>query len=132
MKETFTYREIQEALPAAQGLGQLNVPQKTAYRLSRIIEKLKSAGKDIGKAQLELYKQYGHEKTPGKGDWNIPEDKIAEFIPVMDKLMDENTIEIEYNPVACNMFTALPAASIVAMGKFMIETELIIEPTNIR
>lgn len=130
MKETFTYREIQEALPAAQGLGQLNAPQKTAYRLARIIEKLKSAGKEVGKAQLELYKKYGHEKTPGKGDWNIADDKLVEFIPVMDKLMDESTVEIEYMPVACNMFTAMPASTIVAMGRLMIEQELIIEPTK--
>jgi hypothetical protein len=126
MKESFTYREIQEALPAAQQLGALNAPQKTAYRLARIIEKLKIAGKEIGKAQLELYKIYGHEKTPGKGDWNIPEDKLMEFIPVMDSLMDMHTIEIDFMPVACNMFTAMSASNIVAMGRFMVEEEIII------
>ena len=127
MKETFTYREIQDALPAAQQLGALNAPQKTAYRLARLIEKLKSAGKEIGKAQLELYKKHGAEKTPGKGDWNIPDDKLATFIPVMDKLMDDNKIEIDFMPIACNMFTAMPASVIVAMGKLMVEKETIIE-----
>lgn len=124
MKETFTYKEIQEAQNAAIQLGQIRVNQKTAYRLARIIDKLKIVGKDIGKQELELYKKYGKEKTPGKGDWTVPDAEFESFMPVLNEFMD-NTVEVEFMPIACNMFAELPAAAIVGMGKFMIEEELI-------
>lgn len=132
MKESFTYRQIGEANQAAVQLGMMRVGQKTAYKLARIIEKTKSIGKDINKGQLEFYKKYGHEKTQGKNDWTIPEDKQVEFMKEFDEFMDGTTVEIEFMPVACNMFEELPANCILGMGNFMIEEEKIVLPSTLK
>ncbi|CAM5998858.1 unnamed protein product [Sphagnum balticum] len=55
-------------------------------------------------------------------------EKMEEFIKAMDDLMENSTIEIEYMPVACDMFPQLSASAILGMGKFMTESNMIIEP----
>lgn len=125
MQDTFTYQEIEEAINGAIVLGQMAVGQKTAYRLARIMTKLRSIKIGIEKEKIELYKEWGTE-TPGKkGEFKIPDDKMDEFQKAFKEFM-ETTIEVEYMPIACNMFAQLPAAAIVGMGKFMIEEEKII------
>lgn len=125
MQDTFTYREIEEAINGAIVLGQMPVGQKTAYRLARIMTKLRSVKMDIEKSKVELYKQWGTESPGKKGEFKIADDKMEEFNKIFVEFM-EQTIEVEYMPIACNMFAQLPAAAIVGMGKFMIEEEKII------
>ena len=129
MIEKFSYREIQEANQAIGQLGQITVNQKTAYRLSRIMEKVRSAGRQVGKEQLEIYKQLGYKNPAAQGGWAVKPENMEAFIKAMDDLMDNRTVEIEYMPIACDMFAQLPAEAIVGMGRFMIETTVIIEPT---
>ena len=128
MKEKFTYREINDANQAIGQLGQITVGQKTAYRLSRIMEKVRSAGRQVGKDQLEIYKQLGYRNPAAQGGWAVKPENMEAFIKAMDDLMDNKTIEIEYMPVACNMFAQLPAEAILGMGKLMVEEEKIIAP----
>ena len=130
MKDTFTYREINEANQAIAQLGQITVNQKTAYRLSRIMEKVRSAGRQVGKEQLEIYKQLGYKNLAAQGGWAVKPENMEAFIAAMDLLMDGKTVEIEYMPIACDMFAQLPADAIIGMGRFMTETSLIIEPTK--
>ena len=129
MKDTFTYREINEANQAIAQLGQITVNQKTAYRLSRIMDKVRSAGRQVGKEQLEIYKQLGYKNPAAQGGWAVKPENMEAFIKAMDELMDTHTVDIEYTPIACDMFAQLPAEAILGMGRFMIETTVIIEPT---
>lgn len=127
MQDTFTYREIEEAINGAIVLGQMPVQQKTAYRLAKIMNRLRSIKISIEKEKVELYQIHGSE-TPGKkGEFKIPDDKMEEFNKSFFEFM-ERTVEVEYQPIACNMFQNLPAAAIVGMGKFMIEEEKILTP----
>lgn len=127
MQGTFTYREILEANNAAMMLGQMRVGQKTAYRLAKIMNKLRLLSQDIEKEKIEMYKNYGSENPGKKGEFKIPDDKMDEFNKIFEEFLKTN-VEVEYHPVACNMFQELPAAAIVGMGNFMIEEEKIIQP----
>ena len=124
MKETFTYKEILEAVQASNHLTMMPAPPKTAYRLAKLVNKLRSLSKDIDKNRFELYKIWGHEKTPGKGDYAVPEDKMPDFLKELDTFLG-GSIEIEFHPIVCNQFEKLPAEAIIGMGKFMVEQELI-------
>lgn len=125
MKETFTYDEIMKANQAAMQLSIIKVPQKTAYRLSKLLYKLSSLTKDIDKERLALYKKFGTEKNPGQGDYTVGAEQQVKFMEALDLVMGQ-TLEVEFLPIACNMFTELPAQCIFGMGKFMIEEEKIV------
>lgn len=125
MQDTFTYQEIMEAYGAAQQLSMIAIPQKTAYRLSRLLDRLTTCFKQITKEKIELVKKYGVEEKPGSGGYKIPDEKKAEFEKIWETFC-EQTMDIEYMPIACNMFPSLPAACILGMGKFMIEEEKIL------
>ena len=128
MKDTFTYNEVLQAYNSCMQIGMNNVPQKTAYRLSRIMDRLQAASKIIHKEKMDLYKKYGTETQAGKGEYKIPDDKMKDFEKIWETFL-EQTMEIEYpGPIACNCFPALPAAAILGMGKFMVEEEKIIAP----
>jgi hypothetical protein len=125
MTESFTYQEILEAQNAAMQLGMISVPQKTAYRLSRIIDRLRTCTNIITKEKMDLYKKYGTETKEGSGEYKIPDEKLTEFKSIWEMFLEQK-MDIDFMPVAINMFQQLPAAAIVGMGRFMIEEEKII------
>jgi hypothetical protein len=128
MQAIMSYAQILEAYQGAAQLGMIQVQQKTAYRLSRIIDRLQSAVKTINKEKLALYKEHGEETKAGSGEYKIPDAKMEDFKNKVWEPFLEKTLEIEFMPVACNMFPSLPAAAIVAMGPMMIEEETIVTP----
>jgi hypothetical protein len=125
MKDSFTYQEILEAQNAAMQLGMISVPQKTAYRLSRIMDRLRTSTNIITREKMDLYKKYGTETKPGSGEYKIPDEKLTEFKGIWETFLEQK-MDIEYMPIAVNMFQQLPAAAICGMGRFMIEEEKII------
>jgi hypothetical protein len=127
MQDTFTYQEILEAQNAVMQLGMISVPTKTAYRLSRIMERLRVATNSITKEKMDLYKKYGTETKEGSGEFKIPDEKLTEFKGIWETFLEQK-IDIEYMPIAVNMFPQLPAAAILGMGNFMVEEEKIFTP----
>lgn len=124
MIHSFTKKEILEASQAINHLTMQNVPQKTAYRLAKLAQKIRSLAKDIDKDRLKLYKVWGKEKTQGKGDFSVAEEKMPEFLTELDKMLGV-TVEVDFHPVACNQFKEIQAEAILGMGAFMVEEELI-------
>lgn len=111
-------------------LGNADLPVKMAYRIGRLLDSARSAGKALQKERERLFDEMGvFVKDPDGNDTTertIPEEKHKEFSETLEDFMAGTMMDIWYEPVklseleACNV--RLSAADMIAIAPF-IDTE---------
>lgn len=122
MNEAITLQEVFNAVPVAQKISNMQLPVKTAYRLSKLLKKIHAEYKAIEERRMSLFKKFGTE-NPDKS-YTVPKEKSDEFHKEMDTLL-EGPSDIQFQPVTIGMFegTNLTASDIINLGPFIVETD---------
>ena len=98
---------------------------KLAYRMRKLAGKILSALKDIEKYRSNLVVEMGVEKVKGRGEYSVPDEKVADFKKKFEAYLEGNVdIGGEKIPYGC-----VSAIKISAMQLAFIE-DLIDEPTG--
>jgi uncharacterized membrane protein YheB (UPF0754 family) len=112
--------EILKAKKAIEKLLNSDLPIKTSYKLSKVIDQLNDEYNKIGEAQRKIMKKYGEEK---EGDNVIVSpDKRDEFQKELDDFLKEKTV-IDFQPISIEDLgdAKLSAMEVRAMASFFKE-----------
>lgn len=122
MNEAITLQDVFNAVPVAQKVSNMQLPVKTAYRLSKLLKKIHAEYKAIEEKRMALFKKWGVENADKT--YTVPKEKADEFHKEMDELLASPS-DIQFQPVTVAMFegTNLTASDIINLGPFIIEAD---------
>lgn len=109
---------VVEAKEALGRLVLLKLPAKTAYHVSKLARLTGQEIHDYETARVTLVKEMG--TTADDGSISVPQDKMPEFMPKLNELLDVAT-KIDWNPLTIDMLgtAEISAADVVALGPFL-------------
>lgn len=137
-----TVNEVRDAFRALRRINEeVRLKHKAAWRVARLLNKLKSALKDFEEAQLKLFTDAGgvpegngitlREPVRGKDmadlDWNAAmqahKDKVTALGKEL-KALGMEEVEIDYDPIPCSLFDddmKVSANDLADAGRFLTE-----------
>jgi len=93
----FTLNELVHSLPALATLAEKEMPAKTAYRVGKLLRKMKSEVDEYNKARNALLLKMGTPLENPPGTFSIPPENRQSFRDEEDALLNES---VELNGVA--------------------------------
>lgn len=116
-----TLREVVEAYPVLEKVGQEKLPPKAAWRVARLLAKLRSEHRDYSKVRLEAFKKYGESEDGGQ-TYTVPLEKHAALNEELEQVLAEN-VKIDYEPIPLELFgeSHLAPADLVVLERFVKE-----------
>ena len=95
---TITLGQLNAALPSLQKLAQLDLPIKSAFRISRFLKQTENDVKALADIRTKILKEFG-EPTDEPGQFKVLPDRIDDFKTELEKLQDEE-IECDFQPIS--------------------------------
>ena len=97
-------KDVVQAYPALEQIGTLELPAKTAYRVGRMIDKIRGDAQQYEKQRVELVKKHGEQKS--NGDWELKKDpeSMQAFESELTALLEETEVVVDYDPIPLSLF----------------------------
>lgn len=118
-----TLGALVEAKPALDRLAAERLPIKTAYRLTRLLGRVRDELKPFEAQRLAIIRQYGTKRDgsqqQGLDLYDIPPDRAAAFERDLRALVDE-TVTIDQAPVVLTGVETISASDLLALAPFVV------------
>ncbi len=110
-----TLKEIRDAQQGLTQLSQINMPSKSAYRVARVIRKIKPEVEDIENKRIELAKKHGATSKA-----SVPEENVEAFGKEFDEFLTSE-VEVDVQPITEELLDGLnlQPSALVNLEKFI-------------
>ena len=93
-----TLEQLSAALPSLKKLAQLDLPVKSAFRISRFLKQTENDTKTLNDIRIKLLEEYG-EPTGETGQYKVSPDNIDAFKSELAELQSEKA-EVDFTPLS--------------------------------
>jgi hypothetical protein len=114
--------DIAGCFPALVRIGQTKIPARAAYRVSRLIAKLRAELTAFEEARIALVKGLGVEQADKPGTWDIPAEKRQEYDEQLEAIAGD-LVRVDYDPLPLSIFGDAPLAplDIASAERFFVD-----------
>lgn len=116
-----TIGNVVDALPVLERLAQEKLPVRAAWRISRLILRLRPVLPAFEQARLAIFQKLGAPTVDGKG-YTVPAPRTTELKAELEELL-ARTVEVEQEQIPVSFFDGamVSPSDFLALGPFLVE-----------
>lgn len=101
------FEQLKDSQLALVKLSKFKLPVKTAYWISRLINKVNSEIKEGEKERFELIKKFGELTNKKTNSWTVTEEHLIEYQEAITK-RDEKELDFDFEPIKLSSLGEIP------------------------